>query len=396
MNSSMSYPCDPSLVPSRKGGFDILGALEILPGMLNSCIQAHPPSRVRRKVYEFSGLVPDTLKFELVPRGGIWESLCNNHTPSKEDIGLYFFASEKKRSERYIALVKFMRSKDLVMRMLINDVELFILASTALCSDSQKKNCEICGDTGFEKAILHVISVTMLTCIDNSLSLLLSLSFLSMKRYCMLGYYVDAPMDWCCEECDIGKGIMSSSSGLEMCIMRDPSYIPVKRFVRVLCNQRNIVSFLMDIVLTGKRRKAIDVTLAAIAVGTANCGGLAKLSIQGNNLYRGVTDVVLKAIAQVCPTLKKLSLLNVSSVGDEGLSEIAHGCHLLEKLDLFQCPRIINKSLLGIAKNCLNLNSLSMNDCSYIENESLKIMGQYCLNLKLVGLKMSLSRQCYH
>ncbi|KAH0658842.1 hypothetical protein KY285_027388 [Solanum tuberosum] len=132
MNSSTTYPCDPSLVPSRKGGFDILGALEILPGMLNSCIQAHPPSRVRRKVYEFSGLVPDTLKFELVPRGDIWESLFNNHIPSKEDIEL---------SERYIALVKFMRSKDLVMRMLINDVELFILASTTLCSDSQ--NCPI-------------------------------------------------------------------------------------------------------------------------------------------------------------------------------------------------------------------------------------------------------------
>uniref|UniRef100_A0A0V0GSQ6 Putative ovule protein n=1 Tax=Solanum chacoense TaxID=4108 RepID=A0A0V0GSQ6_SOLCH len=29
------------------------------------------------------------------------------------------------------------------------------------------------------------------------------------------GYYVDAPVDWCCEECDIGKGIMFSSSGLE-------------------------------------------------------------------------------------------------------------------------------------------------------------------------------------
>uniref|UniRef100_M1BTW3 Ein3-binding f-box protein 3 n=1 Tax=Solanum tuberosum TaxID=4113 RepID=M1BTW3_SOLTU len=106
-------------------------------------------------------------------------------------------------------------------------------------------------------------------------------------------------------------------------------------------------------------RKAIDVTLAAIAVGTANCGGLAKLSIQGNNLYRGVTDVGLKAIAQGCPTLKELSLSNVSFVGDEGLSEIAHGCHLLEKLDLFQCPRITNKSLLGIAKNCLNLNSVN-------------------------------------
>ncbi|KAH0729407.1 hypothetical protein KY289_000595 [Solanum tuberosum] len=30
-----------------------------------------------------------------------------------------------------------------------------------------------------------------------------------------MGYYVDAPVDWCCEECDIGKGIMFSSSGLE-------------------------------------------------------------------------------------------------------------------------------------------------------------------------------------
>jgi len=81
-----------------RGSFDILGALEILPGMLNSCIQAHPPSRVRRKVYEFSRLLSDTLEFELVPRGDIWESLFNNHIPSKEDIGLYFFSSEKERS----------------------------------------------------------------------------------------------------------------------------------------------------------------------------------------------------------------------------------------------------------------------------------------------------------
>uniref|UniRef100_A0A0V0HBN4 Putative ovule protein n=1 Tax=Solanum chacoense TaxID=4108 RepID=A0A0V0HBN4_SOLCH len=97
MNSSMTHPCDPSLVPSQKGSSDILGALEFVPGMLISCIKAHPPSRVRCKVYEFSGLFPDTLKFELVPRGDIWESLFNNHISSKEDIGLYFFASEKER-----------------------------------------------------------------------------------------------------------------------------------------------------------------------------------------------------------------------------------------------------------------------------------------------------------
>ncbi|KAG5601543.1 hypothetical protein H5410_032913 [Solanum commersonii] len=157
MNSSMTHPCD----PSRKGSSDILGALEFVLRMLNSCIQAHSPSRVRRKVYEFSGHLPDTLKFELVPRGvrkkcqllpyisiRKWAMGCKVEVPPCPG-----------RSERYIALVEFMRSEDLVMRTLINDVELLILASTAMCTDSQ--------------------------------------------------------MDWCCEEYDISKGIMSTSSGLE-------------------------------------------------------------------------------------------------------------------------------------------------------------------------------------
>ncbi|KAG5618468.1 hypothetical protein H5410_018292 [Solanum commersonii] len=75
------------------GSFDISGALEFALRMLNNCIHAHPPSRVRRKVYEFLGVLPHTLKFELVPRGNIWASLFNNHCSGKEDIGLYFFAS---------------------------------------------------------------------------------------------------------------------------------------------------------------------------------------------------------------------------------------------------------------------------------------------------------------
>ncbi|KAG5629631.1 hypothetical protein H5410_001348 [Solanum commersonii] len=83
------------------------------------------------------------------------------------------------------------------------------------------------------------------------------------------------------------------------------------------------------------------------------------------------------------PTLKELSLRNVSNVGDEGLFEIAHGCHMLKKLDLFQW--LMNRD---IAKNCLNLNSLSINDCSYIGNESLKIVGEYCPNLKHIRLKI--------
>uniref|UniRef100_M1BE89 PHD-finger family protein n=1 Tax=Solanum tuberosum TaxID=4113 RepID=M1BE89_SOLTU len=89
---------EPSIDP--RGNFDILGALELAPGIFNTCIQAHPPCRVRRKVYEFSGLLPDTLKLELILRGDIWPSLFNNHCPSKKDIGLYFFESERKRMEQ--------------------------------------------------------------------------------------------------------------------------------------------------------------------------------------------------------------------------------------------------------------------------------------------------------
>ncbi|KAH0748606.1 hypothetical protein KY290_027838 [Solanum tuberosum] len=87
-------------------------------------------------------------------------------------------------------------------------------------------------------------------------------------------------------------------------------------------------------------REATDVRLAAIAVKAANYGGLAKLSIRGDNPCHGMSDGGLKAIARCCPTLRDLSLSNVSLVGDKGLSEIAHGCHLLEKLYLFQCPKL--------------------------------------------------------
>ncbi|KAJ8560241.1 hypothetical protein K7X08_004299 [Anisodus acutangulus] len=132
--------------------------------------------------------------------------------------------------------------------------------------------------------------------------------------------------------------------------------------------------------------KATDARHAAIAVGTASHGGLGKLSIRGNNPCRGVTDAGLKAIARGCPSLRDLSLWNVSSVGDEGLSKIAHGCHLLEKLDLCQCPAVTDKSLLDIAKNCPNLTSLTIDSCSNIGNESLQAVGRYCPNLKVIAV----------
>ncbi|KAG5242819.1 hypothetical protein OIU76_010267 [Salix suchowensis] len=134
-------------------------------------------------------------------------------------------------------------------------------------------------------------------------------------------------------------------------------------------------------------KKATDLRLAAIAVGTSSRGGLGKLLIRGSNSVRGVTNIGLSAIARGCPSLRALSLWNVPFVGDEGLFEIAKECHLLEKLDLSNCPSISNKGLIAIAGNCPNLSSLNIESCSKIGNEGLQAIGKLCPKLHSISIK---------
>ncbi|XP_021901608.1 EIN3-binding F-box protein 1 [Carica papaya] len=134
-------------------------------------------------------------------------------------------------------------------------------------------------------------------------------------------------------------------------------------------------------------KKATDVRLAAIAVGTASRGGLGKLFVRASNSGSKVTDLGLRAISRGCPSLKVLSLWNLSSVGDTGLSEIANGCPMLEKLDLCQCPAITDKGLLAVATKCPNLSELTIESCSNIGNESLRAIARCCLSLKSISIK---------
>ncbi|XP_019189621.1 PREDICTED: EIN3-binding F-box protein 2-like [Ipomoea nil] len=134
-------------------------------------------------------------------------------------------------------------------------------------------------------------------------------------------------------------------------------------------------------------KKATDIRLAAIAVGTSSRGGLGKLSVRGSNSARGITNVGLSAIAHGCPSLRVLSLWNVPSVGDEGLLEIAKECQSLEKLDLCQCPSVSNKGLVAIAENCPNLTSLTIESCPSIGNEGLQAIGRCCTKLQSVTIK---------
>lgn len=137
--------------------------------------------------------------------------------------------------------------------------------------------------------------------------------------------------------------------------------------------------------LVGK--KATDVRLAAIAVGTASRGGLGQLSIHGSNSDRAVTNLGLKSVAHGCPSLKGLSLWDIATISDEGLIDIAHGCQQLEKLDLCKCPAISDKALIAIAKNCPNLTELSIESCPKIGNDGLQAIGQLCPNLRSISIK---------
>lgn len=134
-------------------------------------------------------------------------------------------------------------------------------------------------------------------------------------------------------------------------------------------------------------KKATDVRLAAIAVGTASCGGLGELSIRGSSSTRGLTNRGLEAISRNCLSLRVLSLWNLPSIGDEGLTKIAKGVHSLEKVDLSHCPAITDKGLIAIAMGSPNLQSVTLESCSNIGDESLQALGRFCPNLKYITIK---------
>ncbi|CAJ1973718.1 unnamed protein product, partial [Sphenostylis stenocarpa] len=134
-------------------------------------------------------------------------------------------------------------------------------------------------------------------------------------------------------------------------------------------------------------KKATDVRLAAIAVGTAPRGGLGKLTIRGCNSGGGVTNVGLKAIANGCPSLKVFSAYDVTTINDDGLIALANGCYRLEKLDLCKCPNISDKSLIAVARNCPSLTELSFESCPNIGNKGLQAFGMFCPNLRSVSIK---------
>ncbi|CBI28209.3 unnamed protein product, partial [Vitis vinifera] len=105
-------------------------------------------------------------------------------------------------------------------------------------------------------------------------------------------------------------------------------------------------------------KKATDISLAAIAVGTSSRGGLGKLSIRESSSSRGVTNLGLSKIAHGCPSLRVLSLWNVSA-----------NCPNLTALTIESCANIGNESLQAIGSLCPKLQSISIKDCPLVGDQ---------------------------
>ncbi|KAE8698362.1 EIN3-binding F-box protein 2 [Hibiscus syriacus] len=113
-------------------------------------------------------------------------------------------------------------------------------------------------------------------------------------------------------------------------------------------------------------KKATDMRLAAVAVGTSGHGGLGKLSIRGSSSSRGVTNFGLSAIAHGCPSLKTLLCGTCLMLGMKGLISIAENCPNLTSLSIESCPNIGNEGLLAIGMLCSKLQSISIKDCPLV------------------------------
>ncbi|KAI8528823.1 hypothetical protein RHMOL_Rhmol12G0177800 [Rhododendron molle] len=130
----------PALYSSWKGSFKILDTVNCKE--LNEGFFAHPPLKVRRKVYEFSKAMPQVLPFTMIPRSNVWTDIFLDYCPGEDDIGLYFFSSNSQRSAPYICLLEFIEKQDLVMRSYVDSVELLVFTSKLLQANSQRWNEE--------------------------------------------------------------------------------------------------------------------------------------------------------------------------------------------------------------------------------------------------------------
>ncbi|KAK7349735.1 hypothetical protein VNO77_07356 [Canavalia gladiata] len=116
--------------------------------------------------------------------------------------------------------------------------------------------------------------------------------------------------------------------------------------------------------------------------------GLSKLSMLHSIILDGctVTSDGLRAIGNLCVSLRELSLSKCLGVTDEALSFLVSKHKDLRKLDITCCRKITDVSIASIANSCTNLTSLRMESCTLVPPEAFIVIGQKCHYLEELDL----------
>jgi hypothetical protein len=101
-----------------------------------------------------------------------------------------------------------------------------------------------------------------------------------------------------------------------------------------------------------------------------------------------VTDEVLQAINQGCPTLKFINLRFCNKFTDVGLKYLAEGCKCVEQLNLSYCRQLgfTDAGLHHISRGMLKLKDLNLEACSNISNAGIKHLADGCHDIEVLCL----------
>ncbi|CAK8574776.1 unnamed protein product [Lathyrus sativus] len=115
---------------------------------------------------------------------------------------------------------------------------------------------------------------------------------------------------------------------------------------------------------------------------------LNKLSMLQSIIFDGCTITCdgLKAIGNLCISLKELSLSKCVGVTDEALSFLVSKHRDLRKLDITCCRKITDVSIASITNSCRSLTSLKMESCTLVSSEAYILIGQKCHFLEELDL----------
>eukprot|EP00899_Mesostigma_viride_P003669 jgi/Mesvir1/13302/Mv08592-RA.1 len=96
----------------------------------------------------------------------------------------------------------------------------------------------------------------------------------------------------------------------------------------------------------------------------------------------GVTDEVMRAVAQSCPELRVLGAGHCPNVTGDGIIAVARGCKELRRLSVEGCARVSGDSIKLVALRCVLLEDLCVVGCPHVRSSAILEVTKRCRGVR--------------